>query len=224
MKREPIQIDRDKLRNAIRELDDACLHQMLFDAIDLLPPTKLRKLARKYVDSNRLRPAVGPSTNATLRAEVKRFEKASLAGDYYQSFNVNSKNYMQQSARTSAWIAEYRRLLHRCVSDAKTGEAAEVREAMDVLFGLLDRIDRSPEEVIFFADEGGSWQVGVNWDGVLPAWFKVLSATAPAEEYAARILELLSHHYRHGRDKMLVIARREATPPQRAALAKAEAA
>ncbi|MCP5528132.1 MAG: hypothetical protein H7A47_15175, partial [Verrucomicrobiales bacterium] len=88
----------------------------------------------------------------------------------------------------------------------------------------LDRIDRDPEAVIFFADEGGSWQVGVDWERVLPTWFKVLSATARAEEYAERILGLLSRHYRHGRDEMLVIARRQATPAQRSALAEAEAA
>ncbi len=51
-----------------------------------------------------------------------------------------------------------------------------------------------------------------------PAWFKVLSATAESEEYARRISTLLSQHYRYGRDQMLVIARRIATPQQRQAL------
>ncbi|MCP5516863.1 MAG: hypothetical protein H7A45_06345 [Verrucomicrobiales bacterium] len=172
------------------------------------------------VDDNPLRPACGQSEGSSLLAEVKRFDQASLAREYYQSFNVNSKNYMQQSARTSAWIATHRRLLARCVSDAGKGDPAEVREAMDILFGLLDRLDRSPEEVVFFADEGGSWQVGVDWARVLPAWFEVLSATVSAEEYAARILAVLSRHCRHDRDKMLGIARRKATPSQRKALAQ----
>lgn len=29
----------------------------------------------------------------------------SLAGEYYESFFVNSKNYTQQPAKTSAWIS-----------------------------------------------------------------------------------------------------------------------
>ena len=120
---------------------------------------------------------------------MKRFEKASLAGEYYESFSVNSKNYTQQSRGTSAWIAEYGRLLDRCVNDAKKGRPAEVREAMDVLFGLLNHIDKGNDDVIFFADEGGSWQVGVDWARVLPVWFKVLSATAEPEEYAGRITD-----------------------------------
>ena len=31
-----------------------------------------------------------------LVADLKKFEKASLAGDFYESFNVNSKNYMDR--------------------------------------------------------------------------------------------------------------------------------
>jgi hypothetical protein len=101
---------------------------------------------------------------------------------------------------------------------------AEVRQAMDILFGLLNHIDEGHDDVIFFADEGGSWQVGVDWAKVLPVWFKVLSATAEPEEYAARITALLSCHYSYGRDKMLAIARRTATPDQRTALAEVEGA
>ena len=41
---------------------------------------------------------------------------------------------------------------------------------------------------------------------------------------AERILELLSHHYHYGRDKMLVIARRKASPAQHKALATIEGA
>jgi hypothetical protein len=77
---------------------------------------------------------------------------------------------------------------------------------MDMLFGLLTHIDEGRDDVIFFADEGDSWQVGVDWAKVLPVWFRVLSATAEPEEYVKRITTLLSCHYCHGRDKMLAIA------------------
>lgn len=224
MKRERTQIDRDKLRNAIRNLGNEYIVGMLSEAIDLLPPPKLYKLAKDYLDLERLRPEAESATGSGLIADVKRFEKASLAGEYYQSFEVNWRNSTQQSTGTSAWFADCRRLLHRCVRGARKGDPAEVRQAFDVLFGLLDHIDECLDDVIFIADEGGSWQVGVHWARVLPAWFRVLSATAPVEEYAERIQELLSRHHDYGRDKMLVIARRKATPAQRAALAKAETA
>jgi endo-1,4-beta-D-glucanase Y len=69
----------------------------------------------------------------------------------------------------------------------------------------------------FFADEAGSWQVGVDWSKVLPSWFRVLSATAGAEEYAERITVLLEHHCNSERQKMLSVARRKGTPQQRKA-------
>ena len=224
MPRKPIQIDRDKLRAEVRRLSNESVFYMLDDAIELLPPAKLHKIAKKYLDVKRLRPDAETATSPSLLKDVKRFQKASLAGEYYESFAVNSKNYREQSAGTSAWIAEYRRFLDRCVINAKKGNPAEVREAMDILFGLLDRIDEGGDDVIFFADEGGSWQVGVDWARVLPTWFKALSATAEPEDFAKRVTAVLSCHYSYGRDKMLAIARRTATTQQRKALAKAEGA
>ncbi|MGA8053664.1 MAG: hypothetical protein WCA12_07345, partial [Burkholderiales bacterium] len=221
MSRQPVKIDRDKLRAAVRKLGHECVFYMLDDAIDLLPPAKLHKIAKKYLDLKGLRPVSDKGPKANLLAEVKAFEKASRAGEYYESFMVTSKNYMEQSTGTTAWIAECRRLLDRCVAEEKKGTPADVREAFDIIFGLLDYIDECNDDVIFFADEGGSWQVGADWDRVLPPWFRVLSATAAPEEYAARITSLLNHHYNYGRDKMLSIARKTATPEQRTALADA---
>jgi hypothetical protein len=39
----------------------------------------------------------------------------------------------------------------------------------------------------------------VDWENVLPAWFRVLSATAGPSEYAQRITTVLKRHYEHGR-------------------------
>ena len=107
MARKPIQIDRDKLRAEVRKLGNEYVFYMLDDAIELLPPAKLHKIAKKHLDLKRLRPDAEQAARPSLLADVKRFEKASLAGEYYESFSVNSKNYTQQSAGTSAWIAEY---------------------------------------------------------------------------------------------------------------------
>ncbi len=64
----------------------------------------------------------------------------------------------------------------------------------------------------------------MDWCKVLPVWFKVLSTTAEPKEYAERIMGLLFCHYAYGRDKMLTIARRTATPDQRKALAEVKGA
>src|SRR6476646_8471500 len=101
-----IQIDRDKLRAEVRKLGHENVFSMLDDAIGLWPPVKLQKIAKKYLDLKRLRPDTEQATRPNLLAEVKRFEKDSLAKKYYESFSINSKNYTQESAGTSAWITE----------------------------------------------------------------------------------------------------------------------
>jgi len=82
---------------------------------------------------------------------------------------------------------------------------------------LLSQIDACANDILFFADEGGSWEVGVDWARVLPAWFRVLSATVGPAECAQRIATTLRCHYEQGRIKMLAVARRIATPTQRPA-------
>jgi len=218
MPRQPMAIDREKLRAAVRKLRHEYVFYMLDDAIDLLPPAKLHQIAKKYLDFKSLGPDSESKSKENLLVAVKVFQKASRAGEYYESFIVNSKNCTEQSMGTTAWIAEFRRLLNRCVAAERKGRPAEVREAFDVLFGLLDYIDKCNDDVIFFADEGGSWQVGIDWEGILPPWFRVLSATAAPGEYADRVTALLEHHYNYGRDTMLAVARKTATPEQRAAL------
>lgn len=219
LKPKPVQIDREKLRAAVRTLKREYAFHMLIDAIELLPQAKLHTLAKKYLDLDRLLPDPDQTGTPSLLADVKRFQQASLAGEYYESFSVNSRNCTEQSAGTSAWMAEFLLLLDRWRMDARTLAPGEAREAGEILFGLLDRIDECCDDIIFFADEGGSWQVGVDWAGVLPVWFKVLSATAEPAEYARRVTSMLARHYKHGGDKMLSIARRSATADQRKALA-----
>ena len=75
-----------------------------------------------------------------------------------------------------------------CTVAAKRGNKNEIRRAMEICFGLLHHIDEGLDDVIFFADEGGWWQIGVDRDKVLAAYFLCLSATAPPGEYADRLI------------------------------------
>jgi hypothetical protein len=224
MVRQLIRIDRDKLRAAIRNLRNESVFFMLDDAIDLLSAAKLDKIVRKYFNPKRLRLDSDKATKRDLLADVKAFEKSSLAGEYYESFDVDSKNFIEHSRGTTGWIAECHRLLGRCVEQVRTAESAEpakLCQAFEIIFSLLDQIDECRDDIIFFADEGGAWQVGVDWERILPPWFKVLAATAAPDEYAKYITALLDHRYSRGRDKMLAVARKIATGDQRKALAEA---
>jgi hypothetical protein len=208
-------IDRSKLREAIRKLGDEFVFYLLDDALDLVPESKLATLVGTYLDVKGLRLDAGARID--LFAEVETFKTRSLAGGFYEDFKVNSKNCMQLSRGTRAWIAQCCRLFDSLVEMPAKSDAAKVAAAFEVLFDLLRRIDAA-EEILFFADEGGSWQVGVDWTRVLPAWFKCLSRTASAEVYAHRVERVVEGLGLPGRAGHLQTARRLATPAQRKAL------
>jgi hypothetical protein len=214
----PSAVDREKLRAAIRRLGPEYVFYMLDDAIDLLPPSKLKKLASKYLDLQDLLLDSRTAKKAGLLDAVRAFDRASRAGEYYEPFEVNSGNCTEQSPGTTAWIAKYNRLLERCAAGGVAESPTKLREAFEVLFGLLDYIDEANDDVLFFGDEGGSYAIGVDWERVLPPWFLALSETATPQEFAERISTLLDRHYKHGRDAMHAVARNVATSEQRAAL------
>jgi hypothetical protein len=106
------------------------------------------------------------------------------------------------------------------VKQAKKRNVAGVRCAFDILFELLDRFDNADDRMVFFADEGGSWMVGIDWKQVLPAWFRVLAATADPAEYARRFETFVDRHCNYQRAELLAEARQVATPSQRKELAE----
>ncbi len=137
-----VSIDRGKLRVALERLSARNAFAMLTDALDFVPDQELAKLARRYLDVSQVAPSSpsSPSKKKTLLSEIQAFDAASRAGNYYESFNVNSKNYTQKSQGTRTFIAECNRLLDRCVSQAPRGDATEIRQALETLFALLRRI------------------------------------------------------------------------------------
>ena len=157
-------------------------------------------------------PAIGLVRRPKLRVLVgakgaRKFHDASLRGEHYESFNVNSKNYMDQSRGTAGFIAEFNRLLGTwgtCIRVAAKGPRVLVRDAFEFLLELLRRIDEDPDDpdsIVFFADEGGAWQVGVDWS---------------AREVDRAIEDLADYE----RPKHMTAARRVANAEQKAALSR----
>ena len=178
-------IDLEKLRVALRRLSRGNLLMVAERAIEIVPKAKLRALVGDMVQIDELAErARGPTP---LLEEVRKFHGASLRGDYYESFNVNSKNYMDKSEGTEAFIAEIDRLLGKCIQAATKGPRQPVRTAFELLLAVLRRIDEDSDSVIFFADEGGVWQVGVDWRPALEAYFQCLAESSSGEEFARAV-------------------------------------
>ena len=207
-------VDRDKFRAELRRMRPEDLYDMMVKSIDLLSQNSLRALAKGRIPLARLLDDGKPKSG--LRETVLDFQKRSLADEYYESFEVNWRNCSDVSQGTQAWMADYRRLLDRCVAEEKQGDPAEVREAFEVLAGLVARIDAG-EEFLFFADDGGSWQFGENWEEILPAWFRATATTVDADAFVDRVRSVVAAEG-YMRSKIIAMALRAANPEQRRAL------
>jgi hypothetical protein len=219
MKADATEIDLEKLHAALRMVRNQDLFFMLDDALERLSSEDLDQVVRPYLDLERLRRAEPADGASGFADRVRAFADATRAGEYYESFDVNSRNYTELSRGTLAWIAAHRRLLDRCVAEAGKGDGADLLAAMDLLFGLLQLIDECGDEVLFFADEGGSWQVGVDWKQVLPAWLRVLSQASDPEGFAAAVVERHRRLQSYDRVGLFELAEKLATQDQAAALA-----
>jgi hypothetical protein len=209
-------VDLEKLRVAFQRLSRGNLLIIAERAIELVPRAKLGALVEDFI---RLDDLAKTKSGATpLLAEVRKFHEASMRGGYYESFGVNSKNFMDKSEGTETFIAEFDRLMGKCIRAAEKGPHAPVRESFDLLFGLLRRIDEGNDDVIFFADEAGSWQVGVDWRTALPAYFRTLAETASPEEFAREVDRSIKDFSDYERPRHLTAARRVASAEQKAAL------
>jgi hypothetical protein len=202
---------------------DALLH-VLRAAYESLPATRVGSVFGAYVDPTTREVATPARTRVAphrLLEAVHRFHAASLAGHYYESFRVDSRNFMEKSAGTKRWIRECQQFFVQCLALSRQGHHAEVRMAMDLLFALLEQIDSGRDDIIFFADEAGSWQVGVEHEKVLPVYFRSLAAVAEPEEYAARAKQVIERHGAYNAEKFFTAARKAANAAQRAALQRA---
>jgi hypothetical protein len=216
------QIDREKLRAAIRRMGSDSLFLMVDAAITVLTEDSLRTLVKGFLNPDELQPT--GKEEMSLLENVKAFRNASLQGKYYEDFAVNSKNCNTTSGGTLAWMGDCHRLLDGCVAQVNRGDLRSAHQAFEIIFELLDRIDEGNAEILFFADEGGSWALGIEWERVLPAWFTALAAEAGAEEYATRVAVVLRQHCNYAAGRLLATACRAATPLQRQALPENEQA
>ena len=174
MRRKPkIEIDRDKIRTEARKLDGAGLRIWLDRAIDLLPDDAIPELIADYVHLRDV--LTHEATQPDVLRAIREFHRESMAGRYYQSFNVNSRNSTEKSRGTEIFIADHSRLVEACLRAERSGDLETAAEGLELLVALMREIDRCERDIVFFADEAGSWQVGVLWDRVLPAWFRSLS-------------------------------------------------
>lgn len=186
-------------------------------AAELIPADQLAALLGDLVHpdasaSGQLRSPPG------LVDDARSFFDAAMAGNYYEAVEINNRGRQEQSAGTDAFVAEFDRLVRRCVHAADHGDFVAVRDSIELLLDLLRHVDEGNDDVLFFADDGGSRNVGVNWRFVLPAYFKCLAADLSPTEFAHIVVSTIEEFVRCNHPHYLAVALTVANDEQRRAL------
>lgn len=209
--------DLTKLRNELRELHRCDLLIIAERAAELVPRANLAALMGDFMQIDTLIiPNLKPT--APLIAEVRNFYNESRDGRYFDNFDVKSRHFREHSRGTDAFVAEFDRLLHQCVKAVGLQPRDLVREAFEVLFRLLRHIDKAHDDVVYFADEAGSWQLGINWRKVFPVYFRCLAKTVTPEEFARTVDQMIGAFAEHERPLHLKTAHRVAPESYQASL------
>ena len=182
---------------------------------ELLSTGKLNALLADFMPLNEVAVTSAPPS---LFDEVRTFHAASLGGEYYEAFRGHSNNGYDQSRGTDAFIAEFDRLTRQCIRAAKTAPPLDVRETFERLFDVLRHIDKGNDDIVFFADEGGPSEVGIDWRSVFPVYFRCLALTASAHVFAQMVDQVIRDFADFERPTHVQAARRVANPAQKAAL------
>ena len=202
-------VDREKLREQVRHLPPENLLMLLDRAIDLLPAAKLAAFMAGHVLPEDVIADSAPKPE--LLDAVRAFDAASRRGEYYQDFNVNGHNDTMKSPGTLRWLAEWQRLAERAVKVSAKTPGPDAQTAFELLFGLLARIDECTDDIVFFADEAGVWQVGVDWFEVLPAYARCVAVTASPADFARMILGLMEDYAAFDAVRLLPAVRKVVT-------------
>jgi hypothetical protein len=227
------QIDSNTLRAELRALPRGTLLLIAERAIELVSRDQLGALLGDIVPVNvdpigarSDSPAtiVGPS----LLDEVGLFHEAAMNGEFYEHVEINVGGRREQSRGTDAFVAEFDRLMRRCVGAPGAGIEPGVRvnfehgvrDCFELLFALLRHIDEGNDDVLFFSDDGSSLDVGVDWRVVLPAYFECLAETEAASpnDFARAVDGAIAEFAEHDRPRYMDAARTVANDVQRIAM------
>lgn len=213
---EPL-IDFTAVRAELRALDRGALLIIAERAIELMPAAQLSTLLSDFVRLTE-RPSDAANAAVSLQDDVREFYDAAMAGTYYETVEINNRGRQKQSSGTDTFISEFDRLLRRCIRAADQEVPSGLRDSFELLFGLLRHIDEGNDDVLFFADDGSSLDVGVNWRTTLPAYFNCLAKTSSPEDFARTVDEAIADFVDYDRPRYTDAAREVADDAQRIAL------
>lgn len=181
-----------RIWNSIRTLERERLLILLARTLDHVASKDLEALLAEHERGTSL-PAT-PHRVGSLLEEVEHFCEETRAGAYFQEWWAKGKygSYLP-SPKTEEFGAKLTLLFELGVTEAKEGDPQEVCNAYELLLALLHDIDHfERDELVFWGDEPGTWQLGIDWACVIPPYLQCLSKVLCPEEFADKASALIA--------------------------------
>lgn len=207
-------IDYSAVRAELRTLSRSNLLVIAERAAELIPADQLSALLSDIVNLEAT--ALGPLPG--LIDDTRQFVDAAMAGHYHEAVEINNRGRQEQSIGTDAFVAEFDRLVRRFALAPELGESAATQDSIELLLDLLRQIEDGNDDILFFADDGGSLTASINWHSLLLAYFKCLAAILPSVEFARIVVSTIDEFVRYDREHHLAAAHVVSSDAQRDAL------
>jgi hypothetical protein len=212
-------MDKTRLFQLLSDQDNTFLLDLLRTAYEQMNPDQRRRVFADLLD--KLPPAPepppAPVDGEVLLEQIEDFRRESLAGAYYEPFNVNSKNWMHVPRGTQKWFARLGDLLQDSCQLTVQQDHLGAVVCFGILYELIDAMECGKE--IVFGDEIGSWMIPGDAKQYVAAYLTSLAATATPEEFTAAALPLVRRDsWQSFADQVYPSAVRVANEAQRAHL------
>jgi hypothetical protein len=178
-------MDKSRLFQFLSTQDSSVLLDLLSMAYDEMNHDQRQAVFWRI---NQTRPPV-PVEGERLLAEVEQFHRESLAGVYYEPFDINSKNWTYVPEETKEWFERLGDLLQASSQLTTQGGHLHAVACFGMLYELIDAMGSGDE--IVFGDEIGSWMIPGDEKQYIAAYMTSLAATATPEVFTAAALPLL---------------------------------
>ena len=177
----------ETLLKGLRKKHKTVLVDLLCSAYQIMN-LKQRHLVFGEIEKSSLPPSC--VNGKKLFKQIEIFQKDSLDKRYYESFNVNSKNWIHVPEKTGGWFDRLSSFLEQSTRLSKQGEHAAAAECFQILYQLIDAIDDGDCEIVF-ADELGSWMIPGDERKFAEAYLLSLARTGSPEDFAKTAFSLI---------------------------------
>lgn len=208
-------MDKDVLLQQLAKQSASTWLELLGAAYEVMNPRQRQSVFGRYILPEK--PGASIEGKKLLRA-IKKFHQDSLAGQYYASFNVNSKNWTHIPNETQAWFDQLGQFLADSLLLTKQAEHAQAVACFGLLYELITAMEKGQE--IVFADELGSWMIPGGEKKAIAAYLKSLAVIATPEDYTAMATPLIKRDsHQSFTEQVYLSAMRAANKAQKAYLA-----